>query len=138
LIDFDFKTGKKDIRLFSNVVPIALAVWGTILGFSHDWGGCSEWILYGIAVLIFFWGMISPYTLKPVYIGWMYFTRCFAWFLTTLVLGLVFYIGFTVIGFLMRLFGKDPLNRKIDKTAPSYWNKRTLGAPDKAHYGKQF
>lgn len=138
MIDFDFKTGKKDIRLFSNVVPIALIVWGTILGFAHGWEGRSEWILYAVAVVIFFWGMISPFTLKPLYIGWMYFTRCFAWFLTTLVLGLVFYIGFTVIGFLMKLFGKDPLNRKIDRNAASYWNIRPGEVCDRSRYQKQF
>lgn len=138
MIDFDFKTGKKDIRLFSNIVPLALIAWGTYLGFCHGWGGRSEWILYATAVLIFFWGMISPFTLKPVYIGWMYLTRCFAWVLTTLVLGLVFYIGFTVIGFLMRLFGKDPLNRKIDRSAVSCWNRRPRSAPEREHYKKQF
>ena len=138
MIDFDFKTEKKDIRLFSNIVPVVLIIWGTVLGFSHHWAGRSEWILYGIAVVLFFWGMISPFTLRPVYIVWMYLTRCIAWFLTTLVLGLVFYIGFTVIGFLMRLFGKDPLNRGFDKEAASYWRKRGDYKFDRDRYEKQF
>ena len=138
MIDFDFKTGKKDIRLFSNFVPIALVLWGTIIGFSHNWAGRSEWILYAAAVIIFFWGMISPFTLKPLYIGWMYFTRCFAWFLTTVVLGLVFYIGFTVTGLIMRLLGKDPLHRRIDKQAKSYWVKRDLAPRECSDYERQF
>lgn len=138
MIDFDFKTEKKDIRLFSNIVPVVLIIWGTILGFSHCWDGNSEWILYGLAVILFFWGMISPFTLRPVYIGWMYVTRCIAWVLTTLVLGLVFYIGFTLVGFLMRLFGKEPLNRRLDREAPTYWIRRPREKVDKIHYERQF
>ena len=141
MIDFDFKTGKKDIQLFSRIVPVVLIIWGVVFGvFIQEprWSGQAHYWFFAVAIILLFWGMVSPYTLKPIYVGWMYFTRCVAWVLTTVVLGLVFYVGFTVIGFLMRLFGKDPLNRKIDKNAASYWNKRTLGPPDKAHYGKQF
>ena len=138
MIDFDFKSEKADIRRFSNFVPIALVVWGTILGFSHGWGGRSEWILYAAAVIIFFWGMISPFTLKPLYLGWMYFTKVFSWLLTTLVLGLVFYIGFTVTGLVMRLLGRDPLHRRIDRQAKSYWVKRDPASREKADYERQF
>ena len=138
MIDFDFKSEKADIRRFSNFVPIALVVWGTILGFTHGWGGRSEWILYAAAVIIFFWGMISPFTLKPLYLGWMYFTKVFSWLLTTLVLGLVFYIGFTVTGLVMRLLGRDPLHRRIDRQAKSYWVKRDPASREKADYERQF
>lgn len=138
MIDFDFPTGKKDIRMFSRIVPVVLLIWATFLGFSHDWGGRSEWILSGIALVLFFWGMIFPYTLKPIYTGWMYFTRVMAWFITTVVLGLVFYIGFTGIGLLMKLFGKNPLDRKIDRSADSYWSKRPHYQLNKEHYERQF
>jgi Saxitoxin biosynthesis operon protein SxtJ len=138
LIDYDFTTEKKEIRMFSRMVPIVLLIWGTVFGFSHGWGGRSEWILYGIALVLFFWGMISPYTLKPIYIGWMYFTRTMAWVITTVVLGLVFYIGFTGIGLLMRLLGKNPLDRKLDPSADSYWIKHPPYKFSKEHYHRQF
>jgi len=120
------------------MVPIVLLIWGTVFGFSHGWGGRSEWILYGIALALFFWGMISPYTLKPIYIGWMYFTRTMAWVITTVVLGLVFYIGFTGIGLIMRLLGKNPLDRKLDPGADSYWIKHPPYEFSKEHYHRQF
>ncbi|MFH1039371.1 MAG: SxtJ family membrane protein [PVC group bacterium] len=138
MIDFDFTTEKKDIRLFSRIVPVVLLIWGTVFGFSHNFAGRSEWILYGIAVVLFFWGMISPYTLRPLYTGWMYFTRCVAWLLTTVVLGLVFYIGFTGIGLLMRLLGKNPLDRKFDRSPCSYWLKHRPYTFNKEHYERQF
>ena len=120
------------------MVPIVLLIWGTVFGFSHSWAGRSEWILYGIALGLFFWGMISPYTLRPIYIGWMYFTRTMAWVITTLVLGLVFYIGFTGIGLIMRLLGKKPLDLKLDPAAASYWIKHQPYKFSKEHYQRQF
>ncbi|MDP8235245.1 MAG: SxtJ family membrane protein, partial [Candidatus Erginobacter occultus] len=92
----------------------------------------------GVAVVLFFWGMFSPYTLRPVYVGWMYFTRVVAFLLTTLVLGLVFYIGVTGVGLLMRLLGKNPLDRKLDKSASSYWIKHQPYKFDPRHYERQF
>ncbi len=138
MIDFGFTTGQKEIRLFSRILPAALLVWATILGFAHHWSGNSEWILCGIAVVLFSWGTISPSTLRPVYVGWMYFTRVFAFLLTTLVLGLVFYIGVTGVGLLMRLLGKNPLDRKLDRSAATYWIKRPPYEFKPGNYERQF
>ncbi len=41
-----------------------------------------------------------------------------------IVMGVLFYLLITPIGLLMRVFGKDPLNRKFDPHAESYWIKR--------------
>ena len=40
------------------------------------------------------------------------------------LMGIVFFIVITPIGLIMRLIGKDLLNKKIDKSLTSYWNKR--------------
>jgi len=42
LIDFDFTTEKKDIRLFARIVPAVLVIWGTVFGFAHQWSGNSK------------------------------------------------------------------------------------------------
>ncbi len=141
MIDFDFTTEKKDIRLFSRVVPVVLLIWGTVSAvFVQEprWSGQAHYWFYGVALVLFFWGMVSPYTLKPLYIGWMYFTRCMAWLITTVVLSLVFYIGFTGVGLVMRLLRKNPLDRKIERSASSYWIKRPPYSLNKEHYERQF
>ena len=141
MIDFKFPTERKDIRSFALVVPAALIlVWGVLfLGIvKNRWGGGAQLAVIGAGFLIFFWGRISPLTLKPVYVGWMYLTRTIAWLLTNLVLGLVFYLGFTAVGWLMRLFGRDPMHRKIDPGAASYWQKRPPYRFDREHYDRQF
>jgi len=52
--------------------------------------------------------------------------------INTVSLTIVFYLIFAPIGILLRLFGRDLLHRRIDKTAGSYWIKRkeTAFTPD--------
>ena len=141
MIDFDFTSEKRDIRLFSRIVPTVLIIWGTVSGLwiqDPSWAGRAHLWLYGVAVVLFFWGMFSPYTLRPVYVAWMYFTRVVAFLLTTLVLGLVFYIGVTGVGLLMRLLGKNPLDRKLDRSAPTYWIRHQPYKFNAHHYERQF
>ena len=69
-------------------------------------------------------GLVLRRALRPVYVGWMKFAFVLGWVNTRLILGLFFYGILTPVGVAMRLFGWDPLTRKIDRTAPSYWVKR--------------
>ena len=57
---------------------------------------------------------------------------------THLLLGLVFYTLFTGIGLTMRLFGRDPLDRKIDPDATSYWQRRDPSLLVREHFRRQF
>jgi len=140
LIDFDFSKEIKDIRLFSRTVPAALVLLGTLLWiFKLDFWPTVFWI-YLAAVAVFLWGLIHPESLKPVYCAWSYFTRCIAFIITSLILAVVFYIGFTGVGLLRKAFGKDPMHRKYDPAASSYWIQRA-GADaefEPARYEKQF
>jgi hypothetical protein len=42
------------------------------------------------------------------------------WINTRIILGLMFYTVFFIIAMSMKLLGKDPMSRKIDKTLNSY------------------
>jgi len=44
-----------------------------------------------------------------------------------LVMGLLFFITVTPIALIMRLVGKDPLNRQFDPNVSSYWVEREPG-----------
>jgi len=40
------------------------------------------------------------------------------------MLAVLFYLFFTPVAFILRLFGKDLLNKKLDKNKESYWTNR--------------
>jgi len=61
--------------------------------------------------------------LKPLYDLWMKFAAVLAWINTRLILILMFYLVFTPIGLIMRLFGSAQLGLRIEKDKRSYWVK---------------
>ena len=68
-----------------------------------------------IAAIFFIIRAVAPVLLKPVYIAWMKLAYLLGWVNTRLVLIIIFYLVFTPIGLMMRLFGIDPLERKINR-----------------------
>jgi hypothetical protein len=54
----------------------------------------------------------------------MKFAYVLAWVNTRLLLSFFFYGIITPVGLVMRLLGRDPLTRKIDRSQTSYWVKR--------------
>ena len=104
---FGLTTGAIVIGLFGLLIP-----W--VFSFNYP---AWPWILgAGLGG----WALLAPGTLQPVYSGWMKFGHLMNWINTRLILGLLFYGIFLPTGGVMRLFGKDPMHRKLDKTLGSY------------------
>lgn len=61
--------------------------------------------------------------LMPLNKLWMTFGLFLGMIISPIVMGLIFFLIFTPIGILMKLFGRDELLLKF-KIKPSYWSKR--------------
>jgi hypothetical protein len=75
-------------------------------------------------------GLILPMALKPVYLGWMKLGAILGWINTRIILGLVFYVIFVPVSFLLKLSGKDPMARKLDRSLSSYRVKSKPATPN--------
>ncbi len=76
------------------------------------------WIIFAILAI---WGLAAPSTLGPLYRGWMKFGLFMGtYIMTPLIMSIVFFGMFMPMGLVMRLFGKDLLAQKLDKSAESY------------------
>jgi uncharacterized protein involved in cysteine biosynthesis len=91
-----------------------------------------------LSALFFGAGLVIPFALKPVYILWMKLAFVLGWINTRILLILIFYLVFTPVGLLMRVLGKDHLERKIEKNKASYWKKREKKVFIPADYKRQF
>jgi hypothetical protein len=58
--------------------------------------------------------------------------------ISPLVLAVLFYGCVTPIGFLMRLAGNDPMRRKLEPAAKSYWITREPPGPSAETFKNQF
>jgi hypothetical protein len=78
------------------------------------------WWPWLVATLLGGWALLLPASLGPVYRVWMAIGHGLGWINSRIILGLMFYVLILPMGFVMRLLGKDPMQRRFDKQATSY------------------
>ncbi len=76
--------------------------------------------------------------LKLLYSAWMKLVFVLAWINTRLALIIVFYLCITPIAVIMKIFGADLLDKRIDKTRPSYWLAKEKNRETTMNYERQF
>lgn len=110
---------KKELRKFGLTTGIIVALlFGLILPWVFS-KPIPKWP-WAISSVLIIWVLIAPGTLKIVYKTWMRIGLALGWVNTKIILGIVFYLVFTPMGILMKIFRKDPMRRKIDGRAASY------------------
>jgi len=73
----------------------------------------------GLAGAIVIW--VSQPVGKRLYVGWMSAAMPIGWTISQLLLGAVYYVVITPIGLIMRVAGRDPMRRRFDPQAKTYW-----------------
>ena len=78
-----------------------------------------------ISLLFLFLGLLNSKILTPLNILWLRFGLFLGKIISPIIMGVIFFLVVTPIGLLMRLFGKDVLNLKLNKKKSSYWIEKT-------------
>ncbi len=68
--------------------------------------------------------LLRPSLLKWPMSIWLFITHKISLVVNFVLLGVMFYVVVTPVALFFRLVGRDPLKRKLDFTAPSYWVER--------------
>ena len=89
----------------------------------------------GVAVAVLYYAL--PPLRRVLFLAWMAAVFPIGWAVSHLLLALIYYLIFTPVGLAMRLFGRDPLQRRFDREAPTYWIEHNP-ADDPARYFRQF
>ena len=82
-------------------------------------------------------GVVAPQVLKPLQKAWMAFSVIIGFFMSRLILAILFFGVITPIGLLMKLFRQDILGQRIEKSISSYWRERPA-AKAKESYENQY
>jgi len=88
--------------------------------------------MLGIGGVLVIFGAILPGTLKPIYCVWMGVALVLGWFVSRVLLSILFYIAVTPIALVTRLMGKDFLDLKFGEAKDSYWIPRKREAAREA------
>lgn len=93
--------------------------------------------LGGIGVLLGAAYYAVPALRRPMYMGWMYLVFPIGFVVSLVLLALVYFVVLTPIALMLRLAGKDPLARKFEPGAPTYWADRPK-PPSSDRYFNQY
>ena len=130
----NIKGEKSDLRKFGITIGIILLI---ITGFLFWKEKESFQIFLTFGVVLCVLGVAIPVILKPIYWIWMIFATILGWVMTRVILGLLYFIIITPIGLIPRLFGKQFLDLRFDKSIDTYWNYRKTQLIS-SDYEKQF
>ncbi len=103
---------------------------------SHAWKPFFLWLgVVGFITGAILW--LIPQIARPFYAIWFFLGCCVGIVMGNTLFALFYYLLLTPMGLVMRLAGRDPLRKKFDRSAPSYWRDAEKVVDVKRYY-RQF
>ena len=116
----------------------ALALVFTLMGWLKT-GVIPHWTPWlaaiGAGAGAVFW--LIPQIAKPFYLVWYFAACCIGIVVSNLLIAAFFYLVITPTGWLMRAIGRDPMARRFDRAAATYW-RTAEKVVDPQRYFRQF
>ncbi|MDA0832763.1 MAG: SxtJ family membrane protein [Planctomycetota bacterium] len=116
---------------------VLLTIFGTLfagVAYAKTGDPTVSLSIFVVALFLSVTGYFVPPFGRIVYVGMMIVTYPIGWTLSHLLLGGIFYLVITPLAIMMKLFGYDPMKRSIDKSAATYWQKRTPATSSKRYF----
>ena len=126
----------RDLNILALLFLVIPGLIGLYMVFRKGSDAGYVWMVVGAALAAS--RLIRP-LFKTIYSLWVGFSVILGYFISRALLTIIFVVVLTPTGLIMRLVGKDPMDRKWDPTAESYWIKREDGrSANLERYEKQF
>jgi hypothetical protein len=100
-------------------------------------GGFRQWALI-VAAIFAVPALLFPVVLTPLNNLWVKFGLMMHTIINPILMGIVFFIAVLPTGLIIKLLGKDPMQRKFDASKPSYWIDREKDSLSKESFTNQF
>jgi len=127
---------KRELRTFGIGLTIFFLLVGSPLYYRGNFPN-YRWF-FAVSGLILLIATLRPGLLAPIHRVMARVARAIGWVNTMALLSIIFYGIFTPVGLLVKLLGRDSLDRKWDRQASSYWHKRDVVEFNKERYERQF
>lgn len=121
------------------LAALFLVLPGLMGAYQLLWKGSGSgwtWIIAGVVLAAC---RLIPPLFRAIYSFWIGFSIVLGYFVSRILLTLVFLIAVTPTGLIMRALGKDPMERKLDPSAATYWQRKEQEPdPSIERYERQF
>ncbi|HIQ14730.1 MAG TPA: sxtJ [Leucothrix sp.] len=129
---------KQELRKFGFIMG---AMFALLFGLLFPWffdKTMENWPIWPFIVLAVFWGLalFVPQILKPVNEIWLKIGNVLGWINSRIILGIMFFALIFPIGLILKIFGKDSMNRKFNESLKSY--RRNTKPRKKEHLDRPF
>ena len=136
IIDINRKPTGRELRWFGFVLVAFFGIVGSVVYLRFE-SPRLAYVMWAVGVLLSLVYITLRPLRVPIYVGWMRVFFPIGWTVSHLVLIVLYYLIITPIAVVMRLVGHDPMKRRFDRNAPTYWARhRTDGDP--ARYTRQY
>ena len=111
-------SSNRSFGLLFFVVFLIISLWPL----THE-GSIRIWSVIISAVFLIL-GLLNSKLLAPLNLFWFKLGMILGAIISPIVMGIVFFLVVTPTGLILRIMGKDLLNKKYDKEKETYWIKR--------------
>jgi hypothetical protein len=124
LIEIDWNPESKQLKIFGKIALVATVIISILLYLLK--GVAFQWlsIILAFGIITFIISLISLKLTKMIYLGMILLTLPIGYTISFVLLAAFYFLLITPLGLFFRLIGRDPLCRKFDTNAKSYWLKR--------------
>jgi hypothetical protein len=122
LIEINWNPTRSQLRQFAGIwFPAFWAVVGGFIWYQAGELPTAIIVIWSVAAAISLAGLTDPRWIRPVFTAWMRLAYPIGWVVSHSLLALIYFLVITPIGLIMRLFGRDPMQRRFNRSAPTYW-----------------
>lgn len=136
MIDVNWNPSRRDVKIFAILFVLFFVLVAYWVYRGTD-SATAAGVTFAAGAAIGVGGFFLPNLMRYVYIVWMAAVLPIGFVVSHLILAFIFYLVVTPVGLLMRVCGYDPMHRRFDKEATSYWIRREA-QPKSEQYFRQF
>ena len=130
LVEINFTPDSETLRNFGFIALIgfgvlALMAWSErfIFGFGLGSFRLPLALLFAVlAIYCLICSLVFPKANKPIFVGLSIITIPIGIVLSYVIMSFLFFIVIGSVALILRIIGKDPLERKLDESAETYWH----------------